>query len=218
MFGVQLPAFTVDESFSGHHRTSREMGNIQKIKALKYHRYHKQTTQTKTPWMATCMKFVLLYSYCSDLHKVCVFPFLPSEMVHVISYYWLPTATVLFTDPQDVTVEVNQWAQFNCTVHCNYTVSWYMAGHSSAIKRNNTVPGLEIKRWCASRCTSDQKMHFFEVRASGALNASVFYCGANESPRQRSRCRCASERCYSRPALLTGRPVWNDAFLVSIFL
>ena len=41
------------------------------------------------------------------------------------------TATVLFADPQDVTVEANQWAQFNCTVHCSHTssVGWYMAGY-----------------------------------------------------------------------------------------
>ena len=147
-----------------------------------------------------------------------MFPFLPSEMVHVI-FYWLPTAMVLITHPEDVTVEVNQWAQFNCSVCCNYTVSWYMAGHSSAIKRNNTVPGLKFKRWRSStctesgeRCTSDRKMHFFEVHASGALNASVFYCAAYET--HRSQCRCARGRCYSRPALLTGKPVWNDAFLV----
>ena len=63
---------------------------------------------------------------------------------------------VLQTDPQDVTVEANEWAQFNCTVHCGYTVGWYMAGHSSVIKRNNTVPGLLI-RWRASGCTSSHK-------------------------------------------------------------
>ena len=68
---------------------------------------------------------------------------------------------MLLTDPQDVTVEANEWAQFNCTVHCNYTVNWYMAGHSSAIKRNNTVPGLLIKRGRASSCTESNKEPIF---------------------------------------------------------
>ena len=125
---------------------------------------------------------------------------------------------MLLTDPKDVTVQVNEWAQYNCTVRCRYHVSWYMAGHHKAIKRNNSVPGLEIRIPPASMCTSDQKMHFFEVHASGALNASVFYCAANENPRQRSMCRCAGGRCYSRPALLTGRPVWNDALLLFYIL
>ena len=81
---------------------------------------------------------------------------------------------MLFADPQDTTVEVNQWAQFNCTVQCGYHVSWYMAGHSSAIASNNTVPGLEIRILHASVCTSDRRIHFFEVHASSALNAQCF--------------------------------------------
>ena len=62
--------------------------------------------------------------------------------------YSLFTATVLFSDPEDKIVEVNEWAQFNCTARCGYSVGWYMAGHSSVIKRNNTVPGLLITRKC----------------------------------------------------------------------
>ena len=124
---------------------------------------------------------------------------------------------MLLTHPKDVTVEVNEWAQFNCTVRCGYPVSWYIAGHSIAIKRNNSVPGLEIRIPSASMCTSDRKMHFFEVHAYSAFNASVFYCAANERPQQRSMSRCADGRCYSRPALLTGKPVWNDAFLVFLY-
>ena len=61
----------------------------------------------------------------------------------ITSWVWnASTATVLIAGPQDMTVEANQWAQLNCTVDCDYTVGWYMAGHSIAIKRNNTVPGL----------------------------------------------------------------------------
>jgi len=126
---------------------------------------------------------------------------------------------ILLTDPQDVTVEANEWVQFNCTVHCNYTVNWYMAGHSSAIKRNNTVPGLLIKRGRASSCTeSNKRTHFFEVLATEAFNKSTFYCAANEGSQHRSMCRCAGGRCYSRPALLTGSPIWNDAFLLCYIL
>ena len=68
---------------------------------------------------------------------------------------------MLFSDPKDVTVEVNQWAQFNCTVRCGYTVGWYMAGYPKAIKRSNIVPGLLVKRRRASGCTeSDERTHF----------------------------------------------------------
>ena len=114
---------------------------------------------------------------------------------------------MLFADPRDVTVEVNQWAQFNCTASCGYTASWYMAGHSSAIKRNNTVPGLLIKRGRSSTCTeSDERTHFFEVLATKALHKSTFYCAAYE--RRLVSCSCGTGgRCYSRPALLTGKLV-----------
>ena len=121
-------------------------------------------------------------------------------------------ATVLFADPQDVTVEANQWAQFNCTVHCTHTrtVGWYMAGYDHAIKRNNTIPGLLIKRTSDSKCTSNQKIHYFEVYATEAWNKSTFYCAAYE--RHQKSCSCGKGgRCYSRPALLTGEPVFNVA-------
>ena len=115
---------------------------------------------------------------------------------------------MLFTDPKDVTVDVNEWAQFNCTVHCGYTASWYMAGHSSAIKRNNTVPGLLIKRRRTFGCTeSNERTHLFEVLATKEFNESAFYCAAYERHLIGS-CSCTtSGRCYSRPALLTGEHV-----------
>ena len=121
----------------------------------------------------------------------------------------ISTATVLFADPKDVTVHVNEWAQFNCTVHCHYNVGWYMAGHSSAIKRNNAVPGLLIKRRRTSRCTgSDERTHFFEVYATKAFNKSTFYCAAYMTRREEKGCSCGTDgRCYSRPALLTGEHV-----------
>ena len=91
-------------------------------------------------------------------------------------------ATVLFADPQDVTVEANQWAQFNCSVSCDYTstVGWYMAGYRRAIKRNNTIPGLLVKISSDVMCisTTIKKTHFLEVLATEALNKSTFYCAA----------------------------------------
>ena len=131
-------------------------------------------------------------------------------------YHFYISIATIFADPQDVTVEVNEWAQFNCTVQCDYHVNWYMAGHSSAIKRSNTVPGLLIKRGRASSCIeSNKRTHFLEVLATEAFNKSTFYCAANEGSQHHSMCRCAVGRCYSQPALLTGSPIWNDAFLHS---
>ena len=119
--------------------------------------------------------------------------------------FYVSIAAMLFADPQDVTVEVNEWAQFNCIFHCGYVVSWYMAGHSIAIRRNNTVPGLLIKRPRVSTCTeSNGRTHFFEVLATEAFNKSTFYCAAFE--RHQVSCSCGTGgRCYSRPALLTGK-------------
>ena len=168
----------------------------------------------KTPWVNTC---VLLQVYYSDLFKVCEIRVagLIKLLLHIslvdsppawLASYQLctSTATVLFGDPKDVTVEANQWAQFNCTVRCGYYVSWYMSGYSRAIKRNNTVPGLLIKRRRASGCTeSGEIIFFFEVLATEAFNKSTFYCAAYET--RREICSCGTEgRCYSRPALFTG--------------
>ena len=116
---------------------------------------------------------------------------------------------MLFADPKDVTVEVNKWAQFNCTVSCGYTASWYMAGHSSSIKRNNSIPGLLIKRRRSTCTESDERTSFFEVLATEAFHKSTFYCAAYETRHQES-CSCGTDgRCYSRPALLLGKPIYN---------
>ena len=124
---------------------------------------------------------------------------------------------MLIADPKDVTVEVNQWAQFSCTVDCSYsrTVGWYIAGHNGAIKRNNIIPGLLIKRSFIKCTPSKEKTYFFEVYATEAFNKSTFYCAAYEQHHQQERnCSCGTDgRCYSRPALLTGEPVCNAALI-----
>ena len=123
-------------------------------------------------------------------------------------------AAVLFADPKDATVEANEWAQFNCTVRCGYTVGWYMAGHSRVIKRNNTVPGLLIKRRRASCTESNEWTFYFEVFATEAFNKSTFYCAAYETRPQENSCSCGTDgRCYSRPALLTGEHIKIATFV-----
>ena len=135
----------------------------------------------------------------------------PSHDVINVVFMLTFAAPVLFVDPKDATVKVNQWAKFNCTASCGYTVSWYMAGYPNAIKRNNTIPGLLIKRRRASGCTeSDERTHFFEVLATEAFNKSTFYCAAYETRPQENSCSCGTDgRCYRRPALLTGENLWN---------
>ena len=116
---------------------------------------------------------------------------------------------MLFADPRDLTVEANEWAQFNCIVHCGYHVSWHMAGHPdiNAIGRNNLV------RLHTSNCTeSNERIHFIEVLATKAVNKSTFYCAAYETHPQERSCSCGTDRrCYSRPAFLTGEPVCDCA-------
>ena len=160
-------------------------------------------------WTNSRFKAVLLHSCFSVLLRVCATNSLMIRHVICFNFTLISTATVIFADPKDVTVEVNEWAQFNCTAGCGYHVSWYMAGHSSAIRRNNTVPGLLIKRRGASGCTeSDERTHFIEVLATEAFNKSTFYCAANE--RRQESCSCGTDgRCYSRPALLKGENLWN---------
>ena len=136
---------------------------------------------------------------------------------HVINLTLSSTATVLFSDPKDRIVEVNEWAQFDCTVRCGYTVGWYMAGYRNAIRQNNTVPGLLIKRPRVTRCSgSNQKTtHSIKVFATEPFNKSTFYCAAYETRTQENSCSCGTGgRCYSRPALLTGENFWNVIFFL----
>ena len=58
-------------------------------------------------------------------------------------------------------------------------------------------------------CTSsNQKTHFFEVQATEALNMSVFYCVAYDRSQATNTCRCEADgSCYSKSALLRGKPV-----------
>ena len=134
-------------------------------------------------------------------------------MGHVINWCCVltSTATVIVEHPKDVEAAPNEWVEFNCTVSdCNGTVSWFIAGRSRAIKKNNTVPGLVIRR-IFSRCTSsNQKTYFLEVQATEALNNSAFYCAAYQGSRTSSICRCGADgRHFSKSALLRGKPVWN---------
>ena len=121
---------------------------------------------------------------------------------------------MLLAYPKDVTVDTNQWTQFNCTVDCGYTrsVGWYMSGHRRAIRGNSSVPGLLIRRSSPDvKCPpSNRKTYFFEVYATEALNKSTFYCAAYEKHHPEESCSCGEDgRCYSRPALLTGEAVCN---------
>ena len=132
-------------------------------------------------------------------------------MIHTLC---LTAATVLIADPKDVAVEANEWALFSCTSRCDYSVSWYMAGHPIALRRNNSVPGLLLKKSLASRCISNQRTHFFEVRATKTFNSSTFYYAAFEKG-EGDNCRCGTGgKCYSRPALLTGMSAWNADLVV----
>ena len=84
-----------------------------------------------------------------------------------------------------------------------------MAGYRQAIKRNNSILGLLIKRSFDIRCTPlHEKTYFFEVYATEALNKSTFYCAAYEQHHHERSCSCGTGGiCYSRPALLTGEHV-----------
>ena len=147
------------------------------------------------------------------MDKVAIYTYIYNDMINFVFIFIFP-GTVLFTDPKDVTVKANEWAQFNCTVRCGYTVSWYMAGYSKAIKRNNIVPGLLIKRRRASCTESNVRTHFFEVFATEAFNKSTFYCAAYETRPQENSCSCGTDgRCFSRPALLTGEHIKIATFV-----
>lgn len=119
---------------------------------------------------------------------------------------------MILEHPKDVEAVPNEWVQFSCTVaNCNKdtVVSWYIAGESSAIRMNSSVSGLIIRRY-SSMCTSSNQTHFFEVQATKALNMSAFYCAASRDHRSQATntCRCdADGRCYSKSALLRGKPV-----------
>ena len=115
---------------------------------------------------------------------------------------------MVYEDPVDVTVNVNQLAQFNCTVNCSCTrnVGWFIAGRSNVI--DNSVPGLTIMspEQQSPTCTSGRKTYIFRVLVTKALEKSeiAIYCAAYENRSHQSQCSF-SGTSYSRPALLTGK-------------
>ena len=115
---------------------------------------------------------------------------------------------MVYEDPVDVTVNVNQLAEFNCTVNCSCTrnVGWFIAGRSNVI--DNSVPGLTIMspEQQSPTCTSGRKTYIFRVLVTKALEKSeiAIYCAAYENRSHQSQCSF-SGTSYSRPALLTGK-------------
>ena len=124
------------------------------------------------------------------------------------------TATVIFEDPIDVTVEPNVWANFSCTVHCSFQkVMWYKVGRSNVIENltGASIDGLQFNIPSKSMCTSGNKTtYFLEVLATRQSHNSAFYCAAYENcigcPETECKCGCVG-LCYSRPAFLKGKPV-----------
>ena len=120
---------------------------------------------------------------------------------------------MIFEHPEDVTVEPNVWANFSCTVHCIFPVKWYKAGHSNPIK-DLTIDGLKFIEPSNSTCTSENKtIYFLDVLATKKFHNLAFYCAGYEGPQ--TECKCGCDRCYSRPALLTGKSscVWISLWL-----
>ena len=137
------------------------------------------------------------------------------------------TATVIFEHPEDVTVEPNVWANFSCTVHCSlFPVKWYKAGHPHPIEYL-TIGGLKFNEPSNSTCNSENKtIYFLDVLATKKFHNLAFYCAAYETVEtcRRSRCpqtecKCGCDRCYSRPALLTGKPccVWISLWFPHLY-
>lgn len=106
---------------------------------------------------------------------------------------------MFYQHPVDVTVRLNELAEFNCTVNCTCAenVGWYKAGYEAVLKSSMV----------STECTSEsgQQTYNFSVSATEALNNSAIYCAAYTNP-DKPGCQsvCSiSDRCFSRPALLT---------------
>lgn len=131
------------------------------------------------------------------------------DFPHLLFTY---TATGVFEHPDDVTVAPNEWANFSCTVHCSLSpVKWYKAGHPYPIDHPTvaSMDGLKFEIPSNSTCTSENKtIHFLDVLATKQIHNSAFYCAAYETCHRctQTECKCGCDRCYSRPALLRGKP------------
>ena len=131
------------------------------------------------------------------------------DFPHLLFTY---TATGVFEHPDDVTVAPNEWANFSCTVHCSLSpVKWYKAGHPYPIDHPTvaSIDGLKFEIPSNSTCTSENKtIHFLDVLATKQIHNSAFYCAAYETCHRctQTECKCGCDRCYSRPALLRGKP------------
>jgi len=93
-----------------------------------------------------------------------------------------------------MTVGLNQWAQFNCTVNCSCieTVSWHMVRRDRAPIQSNF----------STACNSGRQTYSLKILATEPLNELALYCVAFESESSSCQSGCSSWIYYSRAALL----------------
>ena len=120
-------------------------------------------------------------------------------------------------------VKEGAWANFSCTVPClRYGIKLYRAGID--FPSNYPDFGLNVTKQIPRTCNSNGEWtYFLGVLATRAANNTVIYCAAHsreiptESPDVHCGCGCpGTDRCYSRPSLLTGMQLLHALIVLII--
>ena len=123
-----------------------------------------------------------------------------------------------------IQVKEGDLANFSCTVPCpEFGVKWFQVGIDLPI--DDAGFGLNVTKQIpqSETCINGEWTYFLGVLATRAANNTVIYCAAHsreiptESPDVHCGCGCpGTDRCYSRPSLLTGMQLLHALIVLII--
>ena len=110
-----------------------------------------------------------------------------------------------------MTTDVNEWAEFRCTVACSHSIDWYVEGYSGDISAtcSSTLDGMmvckEVTRDCSSTSATTGYTETLRVLAKPELASSsiAVQCAAISQSGPTIN-NCPPFLSYSRYALLNG--------------
>ena len=113
---------------------------------------------------------------------------------------------MILDGPNNLTVDPDDWASFNCTVPCSNSINaWYVEGYPHPIEDHeyDSIPGMDVRRRTIIHCEDDRHTESLDILASEALNGAAIQC-SNIDYMCEPNGECSSLLFYSRFAILSG--------------
>ena len=128
----------------------------------------------------------------------------------VLFVWYLYTETIA-RGPVNIAADIGVWANFTCSVSCDYLITWYVEGYPSDISTtcSNTLNGMMVCKETTHRCATGGARNYSEtlrVLAKEEHEGSKIAVQCSAVARSlTSRNSCEPFVTYSRFALLSGK-------------